>query len=302
MDSAPGPQAGRYRLLELQDEEFESWFAEDLEDPGTRVLVRFLTPGSDILAARHTVETLAGLETDGIVPPIDEGETQGGNAYLVYPYVDAITLRELLKQTGPLSLARAGGLLRHIGHALSTLHERGMVHGYVAPDRILIRSERNGESALLLDAGVFRASSDSRISPAYQAPEQLNGEAKPASDLWSLAAVATEMITGRRAFRYSSLKELERMHRIGIARGAVRKRRPKLPYRAEEELRRGLTYDLLARPSDIATYADRLAESLGRSGVWTRRRLATGFLLLLTGAVMSRNCRRRLSFAPRNRK
>jgi eukaryotic-like serine/threonine-protein kinase len=287
-------EPGRYRLQERLTPEGNSWVAEDLEEPGTQVVIKFLPEGADAIAARHAVESLADLKRPGLALPVDEGEMPDGRAYLVYSWVPGHSLRELLNETGPLPFARAGSLIAQIGAAVAALHERGAVHGAISPEHIVVHHAHGHDTATLLHAGMFRVTGETSSSPAYLAPEQLAGNASPATDTWSVAAVAAEMLTGRRAFRYGSLSELNHLQRKGIMRGAFRKIRPKLPLRVEDELRRALSWDAAQRPSDVGVLTGRLAELLGsHSGLPKRRLFILGGLGLAAIAVGVRNCRRR---------
>jgi serine/threonine-protein kinase len=286
--------AGRYRLVERLNPEGKTWVAEDLEEPGRQVVVKFLTETADAIAARHVVESLADLRHPEIAVPFDEGETPDGRAYLVYPWIPGRTLRDLLNEAGPLPFARAGRLIRQLGEAVSHLHGREMVHGAVAPEHVVVQHVHGRDTVTLLQAGAFRVSGETSASPAYLAPEQLAGTATLGTDIWSVAAVAAEMITGRRAFRYGSLNELHHLHRRGIQRGRFLKLRPKLPLRVEDELRRALSWDAAQRPSDVKVFTARLAEFLGSDSVLPKRRLfILGGLGLAVIAVGIRNCRRR---------
>lgn len=287
-------EPGRYRLRERLSPDADSWVAEDLEEPGTQVVVKFLPEEADTLAARHAVESLADLQRPGLALPVDEGETPEGRAYLVYPWIPGSTLRELLNAGGPLPFARAGRLIGQLGAAVAALHERGVLHGAIAPEHIIIHQEHGHEIATLLHAGAFRVTGETSTSPAYLAPEQLAGSTSPATDTWSVAAVAAEMLTGRRVFRYGSLAELNHVQRRGVMRGAFRKLRPKLPLRVEDELRRALSWDVAQRPADVQILTSRLAELLGsNSGLPKRRLFILGGLSLAAIAVGVRNCRRR---------
>jgi eukaryotic-like serine/threonine-protein kinase len=287
-------EPGRYRLQEKLSPEGNSWVAEDLEEPGTQVVIKFLPEAGDTIAARHAVESLADLKRPSLALPIDEGEMPDGRAYLVYPWVSGQSLRELLNATGPLPFARAGTLIAQIGEAVAALHERGIVHGAISPEHIVVQHAHGHDTATVLHAGLFRVTGETSASPAYLAPEQLAGDASPATDTWSVAAVAAEMLTGRRAFRYGSLTELNHLQRRGIMRGVFRKLRPKLPLRVEDELRRALSWDAAQRPSDVRILTARLAELLGsRSGLPKRRLFLLGGLGLAAIAVGVRNCRRR---------
>lgn len=287
----PEQETGRYRLREQLVPDSNVWLAEDLEDPTRQVVVKVLPESADSIAARHLVESLSGLSSPFLNKPLDDGELPGGAPFVVYPFVEGQTLREYLNSVGPLSTGVAGGLIRQLGSALGELHDRGIVHGAVAPEHIVLRA---GHGLTLLNTGAFRVAGETSSSPAYRAPEHLAGNAAIASDIFSFAAVAAEMVTGRRVFRYGSLPDLAQIHQRGLPRGALRKQRARLPVRFEEEIRRGLAWDVAQRPSDVRAYSGRLAESLGGSAGISRRRLA--FLTVLGAAATAlslRNCRRR---------
>ena len=287
-------EAGRYRLQEKLSPEGNSWVAEDLEEPGTQVVVKFLPETGDAIAARHASEALAELKRPELALPVDDGETPDGRPFLVYPWIPGQTLRDLLNDSGPLPFARVGRLLRQIGDALGDLHERDIVYGAVAPEHIVLQHTHGHETPVLLHAGWFRLAGETSTSPAYLSPEQLAGNVTPAADVWSVAALAAEMLTGRRAFRYGSLAELHHLHQRGIQRGGFRRLRSKLPIRVEEELRRALAWDAAQRPTDVRLLTTRLAEFLGTdSGLPKRRLFLLGTLGLAVIAVGVRNCRRR---------
>lgn len=269
------------------------WLAEDLEDPTRRVAVKILPGSADAIAARHLVESLAGLSSPWLNKPLDEGELPGGEPFVVYPFIEGETLREYLNNSGPLPAGVAAALISQLGSALGELHDRGVIHGAIAPEHIVVRSG-HGLALTLLNTGVFRVAGETSVSPAYRAPEHLAGNASLASDVFSFAAVAAEIVTGRRIFRYGSLSELAHIQQRGLARGALRQQRRKLPVRFEDEIRRGVAFEAAQRPSEIRAYAARLAESLGGAARISRRRL-----VLLTGlggvaaALSIRNCKRR---------
>jgi serine/threonine-protein kinase len=287
-------EAGRYRLQDRLSPEGNSWIAEDLEDPGRKVVVKFLPETADPIAARHVVETLADLGRPGLSVPVDEGELRDGRAFLVFQYVEGQNLRELLNSTGPLPFRRAARILTQIGDALTEMHSRSLVHGGITPDHVVVHHAHGQDLATVLGVGTFRVTGETSASPAYLSPEQLAGKPTKLSDVFSVGALAAEMLTGRRAFRYGSLEELHHLHRRGIQRGAFRTLRAKLPLRVEDELRRALSWDPAQRPPDADILTTRLAEFLGGNFQLPRRRVA--LLGILGGAVIAvgiRNCRRR---------
>ena len=101
------------------------------------------------------------------------------------------------------------------------------------------------------------------------------------------------MLTGRRAFRYGSITELQKLQRIGIARGSLRKLRSKIPIRVEDEIRRATSWDPAHRPADAEILGAKLAELLGASTVFPKRRLVlAGLAGLALAAVGLRRCGR----------
>ena len=267
--------------------EGDTWIAEDLEEPSRRVVLKFLPESADAIAARHVVDHLAELASSGLAVPVDNGETADGRPYLIYPWVEGVTLREFMNETGTPGFGRSGRILRQLGAAVAALHARGIIHGAIAPEHIVIHHAHGKDAVTILHAGAFRVARDTSASPAYLAPEQLRGEPVVASDIFSVAAVAAEMLTGRRVFRYGSLNELDRLHKRGIQRGTFRKLKPKLPPRVEDDLRRALSWDPGQRPADVQTFTSRTADSLGGgSRALSKRRLFLLLLLALAAIVM----------------
>ena len=290
----PDFEGRRYRLQDRLSPEGNSWLAEDLEDPGRKVVVRILPESADAIAARHLVQTLADLEQPSLSVPVDEGELPDGRPFFVFRYVEGQSLRELLNSTGPMPFRRAAHILVQLGEAVASMHSRSLVHGAICPEHVIIHHALGHDRATVLGAGVFRAAGQTSASPAYLAPEQLEGEPGTLSDVFSVGALGAEMLTGRRAFRYGSIAELRHLQRRGIQRGAFRKFRAKLPLRVEDELRRAVSWDPAKRPPDVKVFTARLAEYLGGDSGLPRRRLALlGILGLAVIAAGVRNCRRR---------
>lgn len=145
-------------------------------------------------------ELVARLEHPHIVPLYDYWR-EPGVAYLVTRLVRGGNLADLLR-TGPLAPERAAEIVHEVGSALSLAHRLGAVHHGIEPATILVDGEAR---AYLSDFGIAM---DDEVTPApgemtprlpYASPEQCGGEAvTPASDIYSLAVVLTEAVTGRR--------------------------------------------------------------------------------------------------------
>jgi serine/threonine protein kinase len=159
-------------------------------------------------------ELVMSLEHPNVVPIYDAGEVDG-RVYLAMRLVDGSDLGSLLRTEGALQPARAITICAQIAAALDAAHARGLVHRDVKPSNVLLDSS---EHVYLADFGLSRRLDDqvgergqdrSLGTPAYVAPEQLEGQAVDArADVYSLGCLLYECLTGERVFpRGSRLAE-----------------------------------------------------------------------------------------------
>ena len=150
----------------------------------------------------------------------DFGETSDGLIYLAMEFVEGRSLTDLLKETGPLPLPRAGGILAQAADALQAAHELGIVHRDLKPDNIMVTTARGRDVVKVVDFGIAKATgADSRSqkvtrtglvvgTPEYMSPEQLTGDPLDArSDIYSLGLVFYRMLTGVLPFKSESAQE-----------------------------------------------------------------------------------------------
>ena len=117
----------------------------------------------------------------------------------VYDYVEGPTLRELVRERGPLAPARAVALARQLCQALAPLHAAGVVHRDIAPGNVVVAAD----GAHLIDLGIARmrvdgASHDTtRLGTwGFAAPEQYGfAQTDARSDVFSLGRVLTYALT-----------------------------------------------------------------------------------------------------------
>jgi serine/threonine-protein kinase len=155
----------------------------------------------------------ARLEHPNIVPVYEVGEAEG-RSFIAMKYLPGRSLDKLLAE-GRLPIERTLHILAQVAAALDFAHAKGIIHRDVKPSNILVGpDEASGDSdhATLTDFGLARASDQSIMTslgqalgtPAYMAPEQLDvdrqGEVGAASDIYSFAVVAYEMLAGRPPF------------------------------------------------------------------------------------------------------
>ncbi len=148
---------------------------------------------------------VAGLKDPGLVSVYDQG-VDGEHAFLVMELVRGGTLRELLRERGPMPPHAAAAVARPALAALAAAHHAGLVHRDVKPENVLISDD--GE-VKLADFGLVRAvagtnSTSSSVmlgTAAYLSPEQVStGNAGPASDVYAMGVLVFEMLTGRTPF------------------------------------------------------------------------------------------------------
>jgi serine/threonine protein kinase len=156
---------------------------------------------------------VAQLDHPHILPVYAYGK-QNQYAYLIMPYMAGGSLRDRLQRETALSIADTLHLTIHLLEALQYAHRRGLIHRDIKPDNILFKTDG---TVLLSDFGMVKIlpREDSKLdefgtwataahtiggTPEYMAPEQIQGEAQSASDIYSLGIVLYEMLTGQRPF------------------------------------------------------------------------------------------------------
>ncbi|MCA1712045.1 MAG: PASTA domain-containing protein [Actinobacteria bacterium] len=150
----------------------------------------------------------ARLSSPEVVAVHDQGTDDAtGTAYLVMEYVEGRTLRDLIRDGGPLPPARALELLEPVLRALAAAHRAGLVHRDVKPENVLLGDDGRIKVA---DFGLARAVQTSHLTAttglligtvAYLAPEQARpGGADERSDVYAAGIVLWEMLTGTPPF------------------------------------------------------------------------------------------------------
>jgi serine/threonine protein kinase len=141
------------------------------------------------------------------VDVFDVGRTPAGEPYLAMELVTGRTLASLLELEGPLSFEQAVRVAMSISAALAAAHRTGLIHRDLKPDNVMVGE---GDDVRVLDFGICKhLDSGSHPttpgvamgSPAYMAPEQLDGtDTGAAQDIYALGCVLFEMLTGRPPF------------------------------------------------------------------------------------------------------
>ncbi|MEY8566691.1 Stk1 family PASTA domain-containing Ser/Thr kinase [Corynebacterium sp.] len=158
---------------------------------------------------------VARLNHPCLVNVFDQGvdhRHDGDHVFLVMELVPGGTLRELLRERGPMPPHAALAVMGPVLEALALAHQEGMVHRDVKPDNVLIRDDHQVK---LADFGLVRASRRDVTSggpvigtAAYLSPEQVRGgHVGPEGDVYAAGILLFELLTGRTPFRGSSPEE-----------------------------------------------------------------------------------------------
>jgi eukaryotic-like serine/threonine-protein kinase len=229
----------------------------------------------DVDARRFQREAKLGasLSHQNLVSIFDT-EEDDESVLLVMEYVEGETLADLLAR-GPVEADRAVQIIRAVAEALDHAHASGIVHRDIKPANVLLG--RDG-AVKLADLGIAKAVERTDITgtgtvlgtPAYMAPEQLQGgELGPAVDVYALAAMAFELLTGRKARRGRSAVEIAHQV-VNEPPPDPRDVNPGIPAPAAEAIRAGMAKDAAQRPQSAVELAKRLEGCVGKG---TTRRM-----------------------------
>jgi serine/threonine protein kinase len=163
------------------------------------------------LVARFTREAkyLSQIAHDNVVKVVDFGTTSAGLTFLVMEYLHGLSLAEMIRLEGQMSVKDVAVIAKQIFAGLHAVHEAGFVHRDVKPGNIMLVHQDGRDCAKILDFGLASIVDDGAKetkltksgqtvgTPSYMAPEQIRaGEIGPAADVYSMGVVMYEALTG----------------------------------------------------------------------------------------------------------
>jgi serine/threonine protein kinase len=166
---------------------------------------------------RRESRIAARLQEPHVIPVHDFGEINGV-LYIDMRLVDGDNIQAVLRRNGPLDPARAASIVGQVAAALDAAHASGLVHRDVKPENVLLTAN---DFAYLVDFGIAHLGGESGLtsagaaigSCAYMAPERFTGgRVGPAADIYSLACLLYECLTGAAPFPTGELSQLMGAH------------------------------------------------------------------------------------------
>jgi serine/threonine-protein kinase len=263
------PLAGRYRVLRrLGTGGMATVFLAEDERLGREVAIKRLhtdAPEASLRRFEQEAKLGAALNHPNLVAIYDTVAAEEG-ALIVMEYVHGKPLSELAGR--PMRPSRALPILRSVADALDHAHAEGVVHRDVKPGNVLVGDDG---TVKLADLGIARAIGASQITSEgsvvgtlpYMSPERLAGPGAggPESDVYALAAVAYELLSGRPPSEAASTGEAAARAPVDLSREW-----PEGPAPAVAVLERALDDEPGKRQPSAGRFVDELESALSKGG------------------------------------
>jgi eukaryotic-like serine/threonine-protein kinase len=244
-----------------------------------KTLHAHLSHDSSVSARFHReVGTIAQLEHPNTIKVYDFGATTDGTLYIAMEFVAGKSLGQVLEESKTLAPERVLHIVHQVAGSLEEAHQQGVIHRDLKPDNVVL-TQRAGEKDVvkLLDFGIAArtesadAAREEKLTqqgmvlgtPPYMSPEQFTGKPLDArSDIYSLAVMTYEMLTGRLPFEATTPWQWATEHMT--AQPLPFEASPvaaKIPAQMRAAVLRGLAKNKEDRQSSITQFYEELAGS-----------------------------------------
>jgi serine/threonine-protein kinase len=258
------------------------WRAEHLRLK-SKVAIKFIDPA----IAEHPeafnrflreAQSAAAVRSAHVVQIFDCG-MDGGVPYISMELLDGESLDKRLSARGALSASELAEIFSGVAQAVDTAHDLGVIHRDLKPGNIFLARERDVEIAKVLDFGIAKLMNGSTDvdsaagtgtgvmlgTPYYMSPEQVRGSRSldQRTDLWSLAVIAFECLTGELPFRGESMGDI--VVQICTASPTLPSELAAVPPGFDEWFVKGTSKDPGGRFATARQMAEALSEIVARS-------------------------------------
>lgn len=223
---------------------------------------------------RREARAAASFTHPNVVTVYDFGVAADNRAFLVMELLEGSSLREELQKSKRLPAQRSVEILRGVFAAVEAAHRRQLIHRDLKPENIFLARGETGEVPKVLDFGIAKflpAASEQTLDTAsgllvgtvhYMTPEQLRAQpVNPAWDLWALAVVSYEMLTGAHPFAGATAAECHAAV-LGGRFAPITRHLPDAPARWQEFFSRAFSLNPSDRPKSAQTFFAELERSL----------------------------------------
>ena len=271
-----GTPFGRYMLLALlgRGGMGEVWRAYDTATDrivAIKVLPNHLTEDPTFEQRfRREAQAAARLNSPHVIPIHNYGEIDG-RLYVDMRLIEGRDLHAALAD-GPMEPERAVDIIEQVAEGLHAAHAIGLIHRDVKPPNIVLD---HNDFAYLIDFGIARSADDTRMTGAgnaigslqYIAPERLgeNAQEDARVDVYSLACVLYECLTGRLPFAGTSIASLVAAH-LNTDPPQPSRTRPGVPWQFDSVIANGMAKNPDERFSTTLELADAARDALGVPG------------------------------------
>lgn len=208
------------------------WIARDCH-LRRRIAIKLLQADCEPNSWRERFEseawTIAQLRSPHIVQVFDAGVDEG-DPFIVMELLEGESLEQRLTRRRRFSLRYASSVLADVAKGLTVIHQAGVVHRDLKPANVFIARENEREICKLLDFGIATSLTRSESEPAsdspagtpcYMSPEQFEGgRSQAADDIWAMAVLAYQLVTGHVPFEADSIWQLRQRVAAGVFRPA----------------------------------------------------------------------------------
>ena len=242
-------------------------------------LMTSLSGGKDDAIARFKREARNSVRIDSVhaVTVYDSGATDEGLLFLAMEFIDGKPLSRVIAEQRVLPIERVIHITNQIAEALAAAHALPMIHRDLKPDNIMItRKGSDTDFVKVLDFGIAKALTEEGGdnltktgfvlgTPVYMSPEQLLGEPLDGrSDIYSLAIIVFEMLSGRLPFEGDNPQAVM-MKRVMSQPTRLRAVAPTVSEAVENAVMSGLERDPNARIAHVEAFASELNRALHSS-------------------------------------